>query len=117
MLAHALPDGRSAVLSRDLDRTAASVDAFAPGDGDAWRRMFAEWRRIAEPVLDALFTPFPPMRSVAALTEHGYPSRGRPPPLSTGDTGQAGVGGRDGRRPLPWPARMRKAMAINSSCS
>ncbi|HEY1180323.1 MAG TPA: NAD(P)/FAD-dependent oxidoreductase, partial [Phytomonospora sp.] len=69
VLAHALPDGRSAVLSRDLDRTAASVDAFASGDGDAWRRMFAEWRRIAEPVLDALFTPFPPLRPVAALAE------------------------------------------------
>src|SRR4051812_45318131 len=37
VLAHVFDDGRAAVLSRDLDATAASVDAFAPGDGDAWR--------------------------------------------------------------------------------
>src|SRR5438874_8939667 len=38
-LAHPLTDGRSAVLSTDLDETCASLDAFAPGDGDAWRRL------------------------------------------------------------------------------
>ena len=36
VLAHALDDGRAAVLYRDAARTAESVDAFAPGDGDAW---------------------------------------------------------------------------------
>src|SRR3954452_3180507 len=39
VLAHLLPDGRSVVMSRDLEATAASVDAFAPGDGDAWREL------------------------------------------------------------------------------
>jgi phytoene dehydrogenase-like protein len=47
VLAHLLPDGRCAVLSRDLDTTAASVDAFAAGDGDAWRAEAATWRRGA----------------------------------------------------------------------
>ena len=37
VLAHLFEDGRAAVLSRDLDRTAESVESFAPGDGDAWR--------------------------------------------------------------------------------
>src|SRR5690606_31508017 len=36
-LAHPVPDGPTALLSRDVDETAASLDAFAPGDGDAWR--------------------------------------------------------------------------------
>jgi phytoene dehydrogenase-like protein len=61
VLAHALDDGRAAVLSRDPDVTAASVEEFAPGDGEAWLRMFADWRRVRDPLLDALFTPFPPV--------------------------------------------------------
>jgi phytoene dehydrogenase-like protein len=61
VLAHALDDGRAAVLSRDPAETAASVEAFAPGDGDAWLRMFEQWRHIRDPFLDALFTPFPPV--------------------------------------------------------
>ncbi|WP_199516664.1 phytoene desaturase family protein [Nucisporomicrobium flavum] len=62
VLAHVLPDGRSAVLSRDLDETAASVDAFARGDGEAWRDLVHRWDRVGDAVLDALFQPFPPVR-------------------------------------------------------
>ncbi|MEU5262095.1 NAD(P)/FAD-dependent oxidoreductase [Amycolatopsis sp. NPDC021455] len=62
VLAHVLPDDRCVVLSRDIDRTAASVEEFAPGDGDAWRRLFEQWREIREPLLEALFTSFPPVR-------------------------------------------------------
>ncbi len=62
VLAHVLPDDRAAVLSRDLDATAASVARFAPGDGRAWRDQFADWRRIRDELLDTLFTPFPPVR-------------------------------------------------------
>jgi phytoene dehydrogenase-like protein len=67
VLAHVLEDGRSAVLSTDLDTTAASVDSFAAGDGDAWRAMYAGWLRVRRPLLDALFTPFPPIASAARL--------------------------------------------------
>ncbi len=67
VLAHALDDGRAAVLSPDAARTAASVDAFAHGDGDAWLAMFEQWRRIRDPLLDALFTPFPPITSTVRL--------------------------------------------------
>ncbi|PXY26907.1 phytoene desaturase family protein [Prauserella muralis] len=62
-LAHVLPDDRSAVISRDLDRTAESVSAFAPADGDAWHAEFASWQRLRAPLLDALFRPFPPVRA------------------------------------------------------
>jgi phytoene dehydrogenase-like protein len=63
VLSHALDDGRAAMLSRDPEVTAASVDSFHAGDGDAWLRMFAQWRLVRDPLLDALFTPFPPVRS------------------------------------------------------
>ena len=62
VLAHPLRDGRTAVLSRDIDVTAASLDEFAPGDGDAWRRLVEEWELLREPLLQALFTPIPPVR-------------------------------------------------------
>jgi phytoene dehydrogenase-like protein len=75
VLSHVLDDGRSAVLSRDPAATAASVDAFHPGDGEAWLEMFAHWQRVRDPLLDALFTPFPPvgpgLRIVRALKAAG----------------------------------------------
>jgi phytoene dehydrogenase-like protein len=61
VLAHTFDDGRAAVLRRDPDETAASVEEFGVGDGDAWLAMFADWERIRDPLLDALFTPFPPV--------------------------------------------------------
>jgi len=67
VLAHVLDDGRSAVLHRDADRTAAALDTASPGDGDAWLSLVTGWARIRDPLLDALFTPFPPLRSVARV--------------------------------------------------
>jgi phytoene dehydrogenase-like protein len=67
VLAHPLPDGRCAVLHRDPRRTAASLDALAPGDGDAYLRLLARWDRLAPELMDALLTPFPPVRHGAAL--------------------------------------------------
>ncbi|GLZ55728.1 NAD(P)/FAD-dependent oxidoreductase [Actinomycetospora sp. NBRC 106378] len=61
-LAHVLPDDRAAVISRDLDATASGLDAFAPGDGDAWRRLAAQWQQLRDPLLGALLGPFPPVR-------------------------------------------------------
>ncbi|MDI6101483.1 NAD(P)/FAD-dependent oxidoreductase [Actinoplanes sp. NEAU-A12] len=59
---HLMPDGRAATVSRDLDRTAESMEQFAPGDGDRWRTAYAEWRSVSDRMLDTLFTPFPPVR-------------------------------------------------------
>ncbi|MEV6197850.1 NAD(P)/FAD-dependent oxidoreductase [Streptomyces sp. NPDC051920] len=67
VLAHPLPDGRCAVLSRDLDETAASLAAFAPGDGAAWRELLEVWETLRTGILDALFTPFPPVRAGVRL--------------------------------------------------
>ncbi|MDT7552363.1 MAG: hypothetical protein QOI16_899, partial [Pseudonocardiales bacterium] len=67
VLAHIWPDDRSATISRNRNRTAASIDAFAAGDGRAWLRLVEQFERISEPLLDSLFTPFPPIRSAAKL--------------------------------------------------
>ncbi|MFK0171656.1 phytoene desaturase family protein [Streptomyces sp. NPDC090306] len=67
VLAHPLVDGRCAVLSRDLDVTAASLDAFADGDGAAWRELHDVWDGLRQNVLGALFTPFPPVRAATGL--------------------------------------------------
>lgn len=60
VLAHALADRDCAVLRSDAEATAAGLDADHPGDGDAWLRMVRQWQEIRDPLLDALYTPFPP---------------------------------------------------------
>ncbi|MFD5452371.1 phytoene desaturase family protein [Streptomyces sp. NPDC127100] len=67
VLAHPLIDGTCAVLDRDVGTTAASLDVFAPGDGAAWQRLHDVWDRYRADILDALFTPFPPVKAAARL--------------------------------------------------
>ncbi|GGV26434.1 dehydrogenase [Streptomyces longisporoflavus] len=67
VLAHPLPDGRCAVLDRDRATTADSLEAFAPGDGQAWLELCRVWEGLRDPLLEALFTPFPPVRATARL--------------------------------------------------
>ena len=67
VLAHLLPDGRAAVVNRDLDTTAASLEAFAPGDGERWRHAYADWLQVSEPMLQTITTPFPPVRGGLGL--------------------------------------------------
>jgi len=63
VLAHPLTDGRAAVLYRDVERTAANLDTFAPGDGEAWMGLHQQWDRVRDNLLGALFNPFPPVRA------------------------------------------------------
>lgn len=67
VLAHLLPDGRAAVLNRDPEATAASLEAFAPGDGKRWLHAYDDWRQVAEPMLETITTPFPPVRGGLTL--------------------------------------------------
>ncbi len=67
VLAHPLSDGTCAVLDRDVAATAASLETFAPGDGAAWERLHEVWDRYRADIVDALFTPFPPVRAGARL--------------------------------------------------
>ena len=61
VLAHVTPEPTTAVLSRNLDETAESLDRFAPGDGQAWRDLYTLWKRVEEPLIAGLFRPFPPV--------------------------------------------------------
>jgi phytoene dehydrogenase-like protein len=66
-LAHPTPDGECAVLSTDLEETAASLDNYRPGDGNGWRELYARWERVSAHLVDALLTPFPPVRAGGRL--------------------------------------------------
>lgn len=67
VLAHPVPGRSAAVLYRELDRTAASLDEGFGGDGTAYRRAIAGYRQVAGPMLEALLRPFPPVRAAARL--------------------------------------------------
>jgi phytoene dehydrogenase-like protein len=56
-------DAPAAVLSRDLDGTAASLDAFSAGDGDAWRALYEIFDRVGTELIATLLGPFPPVRA------------------------------------------------------
>jgi phytoene dehydrogenase-like protein len=66
-VAHPTRDGSCPAVALDIDATAASLDAFAMGDGDAWRSLYALWERVRGGALGAFFSPFPPLRPVARL--------------------------------------------------
>jgi phytoene dehydrogenase-like protein len=72
-LAHPATDGSCAVLSQDVEETAASLEAFAPGDGDGWRRLNSLWERVGGSLLDAVLGPFPPIRAGARLATRQSP--------------------------------------------
>jgi phytoene dehydrogenase-like protein len=67
VLAHPMRDGSCATLYRDLEATAAAAEALAPGDGEAWRRLYGLWRQVNPALLDAITTPFPPIKAGARL--------------------------------------------------
>jgi phytoene dehydrogenase-like protein len=65
VLGHPLPDGSWALLHRDRDVTASLMDEQCAGDGDAWLALCERWDRIGEALVEALLTPFPPLRATA----------------------------------------------------
>jgi phytoene dehydrogenase-like protein len=74
VVAHPMPDGGCPILATDLDRTAASLEAFAAGDGDAWRELYRLWERVGDHLLGTLFDPFPPIGSGLRLAGRLGPS-------------------------------------------
>ena len=59
--AHPLPEGRAAVLARDIDETAASLDALSPGDGEAWRRFASPYVEHFDGWRETMLSGFPPL--------------------------------------------------------
>ena len=68
MLAHlSRPDGEAALLHRSAEATAAGLEAEHAGECDSRLRLVRHYRRIRELLLDALFSPMPPVRAWARL--------------------------------------------------
>ena len=59
--------GEWAVMHRTPEETAASLDALAPGDGQAWLDLCAGWRKVGDAAIRALLEPFPPVRAGVRL--------------------------------------------------
>ncbi len=66
-LAHPTPDGRCAVIASDVERTTASLDAYQGGDGAGWRTLMDPYRSYGQDFVDALLSPFPPVRPALRL--------------------------------------------------
>ena len=66
-MVHPLPEGRAAVLDRDLARTVASLDALAAGDGQRWRATVEPFLRHYEAVRATMLSGFPPAGGPARL--------------------------------------------------
>jgi phytoene dehydrogenase-like protein len=59
--AHPLPDGRAAVLYRDVARTAASLDELHPGDGRRWAHFARPLIDNYDALRDTILAGFPPL--------------------------------------------------------
>jgi phytoene dehydrogenase-like protein len=72
-VAHPARDGTVAFVAPNIEDTVGCLNAFAAGDGDAWRRYMTLWQRLGPHLLQALTTPFPPVRpGLRLLAELGY---------------------------------------------
>ena len=67
VLAHVRRESPAAVLYRDAERTAKELDSFELGDGAPWLALAAEWDRFGSQMMDALLSPFPPIRAATKL--------------------------------------------------
>ncbi len=69
------PDGTWGVQHGDRNATAAALDGFHAGDGEAYLELVRRWDRIGDGMVDALMSPFPPVRAgaraAAALPRSG----------------------------------------------
>ncbi len=74
VLASPLPGGRSVAVSRRVEETARSLEADHRGDGARWEQMMQRWRSVRDGVVEALFSPFPPIRAGAGMLRRLGPS-------------------------------------------
>ncbi len=61
VLAHPRIGAPAAVVSRDINITAASLERSAVGDGDRYPQLFEQWCNVSTPLMGALLRPFPPV--------------------------------------------------------
>jgi phytoene dehydrogenase-like protein len=66
-MAHPLDGGRAIALMRDLDETAATLDAIHPGDGAAWRELATPYLKHFGALRATMLAGFPPVQGGARL--------------------------------------------------
>jgi phytoene dehydrogenase-like protein len=67
-MAHPLEGGRAAVLYRDVERTAASLDELHRGDGGRWARFASPLLEHFDALRGTMLAGFPPLAGPARLT-------------------------------------------------
>ncbi|MFB6719440.1 phytoene desaturase family protein [Kribbella sp. NPDC056345] len=58
-----LSTGGWALVHPEPADTAKALDALHPGDGQAWLDLYGDWERVGPAVIEALLSPFPPVRA------------------------------------------------------
>ncbi len=66
-MAHPLDGGRALALMRDIDATAATLDAVNPGDGAAWRELATPYVEHYGALRATMLAGFPPVAGPARL--------------------------------------------------
>jgi phytoene dehydrogenase-like protein len=66
VLGHRQADGQWAILHRDRDVSAGLFDEQYRGDGDAWLELCSSWDAVGDQLVEALLSPFPPVRATLA---------------------------------------------------
>ncbi|MFC9690900.1 phytoene desaturase family protein [Kribbella sp. NPDC056951] len=71
-----LSTGGWALVHPEPADTAAALDALHPGDGQAWLDLYGDWERVGPAVIDALLSPFPPVRAGLGVLRELLGARG-----------------------------------------
>ncbi|PTL60003.1 phytoene desaturase family protein [Paraconexibacter algicola] len=74
-VAHPLPDGSAVAQYRDVARTAASLDAVHPGDGERWATFAAPYLDAIDGVRRTMLSGFPPVGGPLRLLHQAGPAR------------------------------------------
>jgi len=67
--AHAFPHGRCVAVSRNLERTLASIGRYSKKDAETWRAIFQHYLEQRERIIASLFSPPPSFSAEAAAME------------------------------------------------
>lgn len=67
IMAHPFEDGTAIALHHDLAATIASLEAAHPGAGVAWGELIAQYRPLAQRLVEAILGPLPQVRQSLAL--------------------------------------------------
>ncbi|GAB3932859.1 hypothetical protein GCM10029976_039410 [Kribbella albertanoniae] len=71
-----LSTGGWALVHPEPTDTAKALDALHPGDGQAWLDLYADWERVGPAVIEALLSPFPPVRAGLGVLRELLGARG-----------------------------------------